>query len=309
MKSQKKVSIVDVGPRDGLQNEGKSLSIDSRFKFIQLLAQAGMKRIEAGAFVSNKWVPQMAGSSELCDKINKAQAAGQIPKSIIWSCLVPNERGMELALESQVKEIAIFASASETFSKRNINCTIEESLARYKSVIGIAKKNKVRVRAYLSMCFGCPFEGKVSEAAVVKLTKKLIALGAYEVSIGDTIGVANPTQVRGLTRKLIKSVGRSRLAMHFHDTRGTALANILACLDLGIRTFDSSLGGLGGCPYAPSATGNVATEDVIYMLHKMGFSTGIDLEKLIHLNKLMTAELGHELPSRVGKAGLPKIIP
>lgn len=159
------------------------------------------------------------------------------------------------------------------------------------------------------MCFGCPFEGKISETVVIKLVKKLIQMGAYEVSIGDTIGVADPAQVRRLTKKLIAAVGAKRLAMHFHDTRGTALANILASLDLGIRTFDASLGGLGGCPYAPSATGNVATEDVIYMLHRMGFKTGIDLEKLIQLNKQMASELGHELPSLVGKAGLPKIIP
>ena len=306
--NSKNVSIVDVGPRDGLQNESRSLNIESRFKFIQLLSQAGMKRIEAGAFVSSKWVPKMAASDELCRMINQAQINGQIPKNMVWSCLVPNERGMETALDCHVKEVTVFASASETFSKKNINCTIAESLERYKNVMEIAKENKVPVRAYLSMCFGCPFEGQISEAVVVNLAKKLIAMGAYEISIGDTIGVANPTQVRRLTQKLIKAVGAKKIAMHFHDTRGTALANILACLDFGIRTFDSSLGGLGGCPYAPSATGNVATEDVIFMLHEMGFRTGVDLGKLISLNKIMSAELGHELPSRVGKAGLPKII-
>ena len=305
----KNVSIVDVGRRDGLQNEKKSISLDARFRFIKLLAEAGMKRIESGAFVSSKWVPQMSGSEQLCERIYQAQLKGELPKNMVWSCLVPNERGMEAALKSHVKEIAIFASASESFSKRNINCTIAESLERYSHVIAMAKKNGIRVRAYLSMCFGCPFEGKISETVVVRLVKKLIAMGACEVSIGDTIGIANPEQVRRLVTKLIAAIGEERLAMHFHDTRGTALANILASLDLGIRTFDSSLGGLGGCPYAPSATGNVATEDVIYMLHGMGFKTGVDLSKLIAINKVMATELGHELPSLVGKAGLPKLIP
>ncbi len=305
----KKVSIVEVGPRDGLQNETKTLDVASRFQFVEALSQAGLDRIEIGAFVSDKWVPQMAGSSELSQKIKSAQANGKLPKKLTWSCLVPNERGMQQAIDVGVKEIAIFASASESFSKKNINCTIAESLDRYSNVIGLAKKNKIRVRAYLSMCFGCPFEGKISEVVVVKLVKKLISMGAYEVSIGDTIGIANPTQVRRLVGKLIRAVGAKRLALHFHDTRGTALANILASLDLGIRTFDSSLGGLGGCPYAPSATGNVATEDVTFMLHGMGFDTGIDLEKLVKLNKVIGSKVGHELPSLVGKAGLPRLLP
>ncbi len=297
----KVVSLVEVGPRDGLQNESKVLSVDARLEFIQLLCAAGLKRIETGAFVSSKWVPQMIGSLELSEKILAAQLSGVLPKNLNWSCLVPNEQGMALALKSKVKEIAIFASASETFSKKNINCSISESLSRYQQIIAAAKKNKIRIRAYLSMCFGCPFEGKVSEAVVIRLTKKLISMGAYEVSIGDTIGIANPTQVRRLTQKLIQAVGADRLAMHFHDTRGTALANILACLDLGIRTFDSSLGGIGGCPYAKSASGNVATEDVVYMLHAMGFRTGANLDKLVLINKMMTAKLGHDLPSKVGK--------
>ena len=302
LKALKSVSIVDVGPRDGLQNESKAVSIESRFQFIQMLSQAGVKRIEAGAFVSSKWVPQMGGSLELCEKISTAQKNSSLPKNLNWSCLVPNTQGMESALQSGVKEVAIFLSASETFSKKNINCTISESFMRYEDVIRIARKNKIRVRAYLSMCFGCPFEGKISETVVVKLSKKLIAMGAYEVSVGDTIGIANPKQVRSLVPKLIKAIGANRIAMHFHDTRGTALANILASLDLGIRSFDSSLGGIGGCPYAKSATGNVATEDVVCMLHAMGFKTGIDLEKLILINKYMTNILGHELPSRVAKA-------
>ena len=305
----KNISIVEVGPRDGLQNESRILSIESRFKFIKALSDAGISRIEVGAFVSEKWVPQMTGSEQLCQRIKAAQVQGQLAKSLQWSCLVPNERGMQAAITSGVHEIAIFASASESFSKKNINCSIADSLERYRNVMAVAKKNKIRVRAYLSMCFGCPFEGEISEAVVVSLVKKLIAMGAYEVSIGDTIGIANPRQVRRLVKKLLKAVGVKRLAMHFHDTRGTALANVLASLDLGIRTFDSSLGGLGGCPYAPSATGNVATEDVVFMLHGMGFQTGIHLEKLVALNKLIAAEVGRDLPSRVGKAGLPRLLP
>ncbi len=297
----KMVSIVEVGPRDGLQNESRNLSVDARFKFVTLLAQAGIKRIEAGAFVSSKWVPQMSGSLELCEKIARAQSSGLLSKNLSWAYLVPNEQGMQTAIQAGAKEVAIFVSASETFSKKNINCTIAASLLRYKAVIDLARKNKIRIRAYLSMCFGCPFEGKISESVVVSLTKKLIALGAYEVSIGDTIGIANPAQVRKLIPKLIAAVGAKKLAMHYHDTRGTALANILVSLDLGIRTFDSSLGGIGGCPYAKSATGNVATEDVIFMLHAMGYRTGINLNQLGNINKIMATELGHELPSRVAK--------
>jgi hydroxymethylglutaryl-CoA lyase len=304
-----KVSIVEVGPRDGLQNEKKTLSFDSRLKFAQELARAGVKKIELGAFVSPQWVPQMAGSAELLTRALELQKTKQFPKDVEISALVPNPRGMEDALKVGVGHVAIFGSASESFSKKNINCTIEESFERFEKVVAMAKPKKIKVRGYLSMCFGCPFEGEVSEAKVVSLVKRMAKMGIYEISIGDTIGVADPKQVRRLVGRLIKAVGAKKLAMHFHDTRGTAMANILAALDLGIRTFDSSLGGLGGCPHAPAATGNVATEDVVYMLHRMGFETGIDIEKLIELNKWMTTEIGHELPSRVGRAGLPKARP
>ena len=305
-----KVSIFEVGARDGLQNEKTVLDLATRLEFAEKLSAAGVKRIELGAFVSPQWVPQMAGSPEL---MKAALERKRDPKSPLHdadlSALVPNPRGMQDALEAGVSHIAIFASASEAFAKKNINCSIEESFIRFAKVMELAAKaNGVRVRGYLSMCFGCPFEGEVSEGQVVRLVKRLASLGVYEVSIGDTIGVADPRQVRRLVGKLIDAVGERRLAMHFHDTRGTALANVLASLDMGIRTFDSSLGGLGGCPYAPAATGNVATEDVVYMLHGMGFSTGIDLEALIPINKWMAGKIGHELPSRVGRAGLPKIL-
>ena len=305
-----KVTIVEVGPRDGLQNEKRVLDIPTRLEFAERLASAGLRKIELGAFVFPQWVPQMAGSSEL---IRMALERAADPSSPLnktdLSALVPNPRGMQDALAVGLKHVAIFASASEKFARKNINCTIDESFIRFEKVMEEAEANNVRVRGYLSMCFGCPFEGDVSEGQVVRLVKRLAALGIYEISIGDTIGIANPAQVHRLVSKLIDAVGRERLAMHFHDTRGTALANVLASLQLGIRTFDSSLGGLGGCPYAPAATGNVSTEDVVYMLHGMGYSTGIDLAKLLPLNAWMREKIGHELPSRVGQAGLPTILP
>ena len=298
----KKITLVEVGPRDGLQNEKKVLSQEIRLEFARRLADAGLKKIELGAFVSPKWVPQMIGSAELFAKAQKESFS----KKAELSALVPNVHGMNDAVAAGVKHVAIFGSASEAFSQKNINCSIDESLERFAQVLKIAKQNKIKVRGYLSMCFGCPFEGDVPEARVVKLVKKFAELGIYEISIGDTIGVADPAQVRRLVSKLINAVGAKRLAMHFHDTRGTALANILASLDLGITVFDSSLGGLGGCPYSPNSTGNVATEDVVYMLERMGYNTGTDLSKLIELNKWMTEHIGHPLPARVSKAGLPK---
>ena len=305
-----KVTIVEVGPRDGLQNEKVSLDLATRLEFAERLAAAGVKKIELGAFVSPQWVPQMAGSSELLKQaLAKKTAAGSPLASADISALVPNPRGMQDALDAGVKHVAIFGSASESFSKKNINCSIEESFSRFGKIMEMAQENGAKVRGYLSMCFGCPFEGDVPEGQVVRLVKRLAQMGVYEISIGDTIGVANPAQVRRLVSKLVDAVGEHKLAMHFHDTRGTAIANVLASLDMGIRVFDSSLGGLGGCPYAPAATGNVATEDVVYMLHGMGFQTGIDLEKLMPLNAWMTQKIGHELPSRVGKAGLPKAKP
>lgn len=305
----RKVTLVEVGVRDGLQNEKKVLSPEIRLEFAERLAAAGVKKIELAAFVSPQWVPQMAGADELMrEALRRQTLPDSALRSADLSALVPNQRGMQDALSTGLKHVSIFASASESFSKKNINCTIDESFVRFEQVMTMARESGAKVRGYLSMCFGCPFEGDVPEGQVVRLVKRLVNIGVYEVSIGDTIGIANPSQVRRLTAKLIDAVGAERLAMHFHDTRGTALANVLASLDLGIRTFDASLGGLGGCPYAPAATGNVATEDVVYMLHGMGYDTGISLEKLLPINKWMTEQIGHELPSRVGKAGLPKVI-
>lgn len=298
----KKITLVEVGPRDGLQNEKTTLNEDIRLEFARRLADAGLKKIELGAFVSPKWVPQMVGSASLFMRAQKEA----LSKQVELSALVPNVHGMNDAVAAGVKHVAIFGSASETFSQKNINCSIEESLKRFEEIMGIAKKNKIKVRGYLSMCFGCPFEGDVPEERVVKLVKKFAKLGIYEISIGDTIGVADPAQVKRLVSKLKRAVGAKKLAMHFHDTRGTALANILASLELGITVFDSTLGGLGGCPYSPNSSGNVATEDVVYMLERMGYRTGIDLRKLIELNKWMSESIGHPLPSRVSKAGIPQ---
>lgn len=305
---KKSVVIVEMGLRDGLQNEKTVLSSEVRVDFARRLIEAGVKRVELGSFVSPQWVPQMAGTAEVVAQSLALAKEGKVPRKTEFSVLVPNERGMLDAIQSGVKEVAIFAACSESFSKKNINCTIEESFQRFEPVMALAKKHKIRVRGYLSTCFGCPFEGKVSEAKVVKLAQRMHKLGVYEISIGDTIGVANVGQVESLFRKLKKVVPVKKLAGHFHDTRGQALANILAAFKLGVMIFDTSLGGLGGCPYAPGATGNVATEDVVYMFHGMGLKTGLNLEKLVAINPWMSEQIQHPLPSKVGKVGILKPI-
>lgn len=299
--SSKGIRIIEVGLRDGLQNESTNLTVDQRFNLLSKLVDAGVKAFEVGAFVSPKWVPQMAVTSDLIEKVVDAYPD---QKKYHYSVLVPNEQGMLQALKVGVKEVALFASSSETFSQKNINCSIEESFERFKPIMVLAKKNNIRVRGYLSVCFGCPFEGYVPEKKVIELAKRLYKLGCYEVSIGDTIGVANAGQVESLFKKLKKVVPSKKIAGHFHDTRGQALANILAAYKAGIKNFDSSIGGLGGCPYAKGATGNVATEDVIYMFSGMGLDTGIDLAKLIEINKWLEPQMNHKLSSKVGKVGL-----
>lgn len=306
MASKSSVQIVEVGCRDGLQNESVSLSVSKKVSLIKKLSDTGLKRIEVGSFVSPKWVPQMANSSEVVQRILKLQKDGELPRATRYSCLVPNQKGMEDALKTDIKEIAIFGACSESFSQKNINCSVAESFNRFKDIMEEAKKRKILVRGYLSTAFGCPYEGNVSEARVVKLAKAMLKLGVYEVSIGDTIGVATPKQVESLIRKLKKVVLAKQLAMHFHDTRGTALANVLKSYELGIRTFDTSVGGLGGCPYAKGAAGNLATEDLVYMLSGMGVKMGIDLEALIKIRKWIEKELDHQLPAKVSLAGLPR---
>ncbi len=310
------VQIVDVSLRDGLQNEAAAVDIENRVILAEKLLAAGVTRMELGAFVRADRVPQMAGSAEVVNRVIKDLEEGRLPsvsaqaaKKILFSALVPNVRGMEEASRTPIKEVAIFTAASESFTKANINCTIEESFDRFSGVMEICKIQKIRVRGYLSTCFGCPYEGEVDEGVVVKLTKRLIKMGCFEVSIGDTIGVATPGQVQSVFRKLKKAVPIKKLAGHFHDTRGTALANILASYGLGVRTFDASLGGLGGCPYAPGAAGNVAIEDVVYMFEGMNVSTALNLEALVKANHWFSAIIGKSLPSKMSQAGLPKLTP
>lgn len=294
-----KIKLVEVGMRDGLQNESRQLAIGQLYRFANKLIECGHVYIEAGAFVSPKWVPQMADSKKLIGKILKAQDSGKISKKIHFSALTPNMYGLEEAMSVGLKEVAVFGAASETFSKKNINCTIEESLEKFKEVCSVAKKRKVKVRGYISTAFGCPYEGKISKKKVLDLIEAYLDMGIYEVSIGDTIGVATPKQVRDLLQSVTPLKKVSKLAMHFHDTRGTALANISASLDFGIKTFDTSLGGLGGCPYAPGSAGNVATEDVVYLLHGMGYKTGLSLGKLVETTKWISKQLDKQLPSKV----------
>jgi len=303
---KEKVKIVEVGPRDGLQNEKKVLDQATRIELIKKLSDAGLKRIEIGAFVSPQWVPQMAGTLELAKEVLRLQSVGQIAKDVRLSGLVPNVRGMEDALKSGMTEVAIFGACSETFSKKNINCSIAESFIRFRQVMEMAKYHKIRVRGYLSTAFGCPYEGRVLESRVLRLIRSLFKLGVEEVSVGDTIGVATPKQVESLVKKIKKIAPIQKVAMHFHDTRGTSLANVYASFNLGVRIFDSSIGGTGGCPYAKGASGNLATEDLLYMLQGLGQPTRGDLQKLIDVKHWLEGKLDRPLPSRVGQAGIPK---
>ena len=301
MALKKQVKIVEVGLRDGLQNESTHLSIDQRFQLLQLLINSGIKNLEIGSYVSAQWVPQMAGTDQLVKKYLKSTPPNEL-KKINASVLVPNEKGMIQAIESGIKEISVFISSTESFSQKNINCSIAESLERVKLVMNLARKNKIKVRGYLSVCFGCPYEGEVSEKKVVELAKSLYKLGCYEISIGDTIGIAHPDQVERLFKKLKKVIPANKLAGHFHDTRGLALTNILTSYKLGIKSFDSSIAGLGGCPYAKGASGNVSTEDVVNMFEQLGIQTGCDLGQLVKANIWLSGFINHELQSKVSRA-------
>lgn len=267
------VSIVEVGPRDGLQNESRSVPTALRVRFVEQLAEAGLKRIEVGSFVSPRSVPSMADSPDVFQAIQRK--AG-----VRYSGLVPNTKGLQAALVSQVEEVAVFAAASETFSQRNIQCSIRESLEQYREVCAAALSNSVRVRGYVSCVAGCPYEGGVEPEAVARVAEELNEMGCFEIALGDTIGVGTAIQIDEMLRVVEARVPVEKLAVHFHDTWGQALANILVALERGVRVIDSSAAGLGGCPYAPGATGNVATEDVLYMLQGMGVETGVDLERV-----------------------------
>lgn len=293
------VRIVEVGPRDGLQNESAQLSAEVKIAFIDMLSDAGLQSIEAGAFVSPKWVPQMADSDKVFAGIHRK--AG-----VSYPALVPNEKGMEAALAAGVREVAVFAAASESFSRKNINCSIDESLARFAPVMDMARAQDVRVRGYVSCVLGCPYEGDVAPAAVVRVAKALHDMGCYEISLGDTIGTGTPVKTRSMLRAVKDAIPLSDMAVHFHDTYGQALANILVALEERISVIDSAAGGLGGCPYAKGASGNVATEDVLYMLNGMGIATGVDIAKVAEAGRFIAAAVGKPLATRVGLALLAK---
>ena len=296
------VKIVEVGPRDGLQNEKVIVSTEVKVAYITALADAGLRVIEAGAFVSPKWVPQMADTAEVYRNIPK-------DPGVEYPVLVPNMKGLDRAIEAGVRSVAIFTAASETFNKRNINMSIEESFENYAPVAVRARAEGIRVRGYVSTAFGCPYEGDVPPEKVLEVSARLLDLGCYEVSVGDTIGVGTPMQVQGVIGVLLQVIPRSKLAMHFHDTRGTALANTLAALEMGIATFDTSAGGLGGCPYAPGASGNMATEDLVYMLDSMAIETGVDLNRLVAASSIIAPYLDHPLPGRYLQACTKKAMP
>jgi hydroxymethylglutaryl-CoA lyase len=290
-----RVQLVEVGPRDGLQNEAARIPTHEKIAFVDRLAKAGHMMIEVSAFVSPKWVPQMADAADVFAGI--ARKPG-----VRYTALVPNLAGLARARDARVDEIAIFAAASETFSKRNINQTIDESLATYKGVCDEARQAGLRVRGYLSTCFGCPFEGHVPPARVAEVSARLLDLGVYEVAVSDTIGIAHPGQIPEVIGAVTAHVPLSQIALHFHDTRGTALVNVLTGMQLGVTTFDASAGGLGGCPYAPGAAGNLATEDLLYMLDGLGVETGVRLGDVMDASRAIEPHLGHPLPSRVATA-------
>jgi len=289
------VRIVEVGPRDGLQNEPAPVGTADKIAFVNALSDAGHRVIEVSAFVSPKWVPQMADAAEVFAGIARRSGTR-------YTALVPNLAGLQRAIAARVDEIAVFAAASESFSRRNINQSIAESLETYRAVCAAAKDAGLPVRAYVSTAFGCPFEGAVAPSAVAGVSAALMEMGAYEVAVSDTIGIAHPGQVAPVVAAVAARVPLDRVALHFHDTRGTALANVLTALDLGVTTFDASAGGLGGCPYAPGATGNLATEDLLYMLDGLGIDTGVSLDGVLAASRAIEEKLGHPLASRYAAA-------
>ncbi len=290
-----KVKIVEVGPRDGLQNEKQLVPVKVRIELIHKLAAAGLSSIEAGSFVSPKWVPQMADSDKVLKVISRKADTS-------YPVLVPNMKGLDAAIAAGADEIAIFAAASESFSKKNINCSIDDSLERFKPVSDLALEKGIKVRGYVSCVLGCPYEGEVNPDTVVNVTEQLLQMGCYEVSLGDTIGVGTPAKARQLLESVATRVGINKLAIHFHDTYGQALANIYACLELGVSVIDSSIAGLGGCPYAAGASGNAATEDVLYMLNGLGIETNVNSDKLIDTSWYISEQLQRQPASKIALA-------
>lgn len=292
-----RVKVVEVGPRDGLQNEAIPVSANDKIELIEKLADAGVNYIESGSFVSPKWVPQMATSTEVFEKLNRNL-------DVTYAALTPNMRGFEAALAVNADEVAIFGAASETFSQKNINCSIEESLARFAPIMEAAKKADIKVRGYVSCVLGCPYEGEIEPEQVALVAEKLLVMGCYEISLGDTVGVGNPASVTKMIQAVSARVPVEKLAVHFHDTYGQALTNIYAALQLGVNVVDSAVAGLGGCPYAKGASGNVATEDVVYMLNGLNIETGIDFKKLLKAGWFISDKLDKSPISKVSNAYL-----
>lgn len=290
-----RVTVVEVGPRDGLQNEKGVVPTADKVRYINLLSAAGFPVIEATSFVSPRAIPQLTDASEVLAAIERRPGTR-------YTALVPNARGMERALAAGISDVAVFTAASETFAQHNINCSIAESIERFRPVVALAREHQMRVRGYISTAFGCPYEGAVAPEAVARVADQLLELGVDEISLGDTIGVATPNQVVEVVPLVARRVALDRLGLHFHDTRGTALANVLTALELGITTFDSSSAGLGGCPYAPGASGNLATEDLLYMLHGTGVETGVNLEAVLAASRFIAGVIGRAPASRYYQA-------
>jgi hydroxymethylglutaryl-CoA lyase len=291
------ITIYEVGPRDGLQNESRMVPTEDKIRLIDALSETGLRATEITSFVNPKWIPQLADGGEVARRIQRK--AG-----VAYSALVPNKHGLDAAIAAGMREVAVFMSASETHNKKNVNKTIAETLAAFRDTVPPALAAGLKVRAYVSTVYGCPYEGAVDPGKALELCRALKALGCYQVSLGDTIGVATPRQVRDVLGRVLAEFPAPEVAVHFHDTRGTALANILVAVELGITTVDSALGGLGGCPYAPGASGNVSTEDVVYMLEGMGVRTGIDLDKLVDAGRLASTFVGHDVPSKYYRAAI-----
>lgn len=290
------VSIYEVSPRDGLQNEATPIPLEGKRRLIDALCAAGLRRIEITSFVSPKWVPQLADAEELARTIRP-------PEGVTFSALCPNARGLERALAAGLREIAVFLSASESHNRANVNKSIADTLSVFSEIVPPAREAGLLVRAYVSTVWGCPYEGDVDPARVVQIAERLLDLGCYQISLGDTIGVGTPRQTREIVRRFLDAMPPERFALHLHDTRGTALANLLVGLEMGVRDFDASVAGVGGCPYAPGAAGNVATEDLVFMLNGMGVTTGVDLDKLLEAGNVAEQVIGHPLPGKVHKAG------
>jgi hydroxymethylglutaryl-CoA lyase len=295
------VSVYEVSPRDGLQNESATVPLRGKLRLVHALVAAGLSRIEITSFVSPKWIPQLADADELAEIVLSRESP---PPGVTFSALCPNARGLERAKKAKLSEIAVFLSASETHNKKNVNKTIADTLAAFAETIGPARQAGMRVRGYVSTVWGCPYEGDISASSAIAIAKKLYDMGCYQISFGDTIGCGTPKMTRDIVSRALGELPVESVAMHMHDTRGTALANIVVGLELGVRHFDASVGGLGGCPYAPGAAGNVATEDLVYMLHGMGLETGIDLERLVEAARAAESIVGRPLPGKVHKAGI-----